>query len=485
MRHKKIRGHHGGANSGIPFTRRSVPLRVLLTLAAIAVPNAALAEGLTFSEAVSRMRANNEAITAAQDEIVQRREEKAAAAGMRYPKVEIEARETFLNDPIKIGVDPIPLQLTVQDDAFTEGQAKASLMLYTGGRITAANNAAAARLDEAGAQARVTEHTLLAELAQRYFGMCLAQRNRVVQALKLEAMRQHEYRARRLMEEGIIARVEHLNAKVALANAQSELDAADSDIAIVAEGLANSVAGAEPVEPLTTLFILDAIDPCETFQDYVEQGHPILDTVAAKRYLAEQGIKAEKGANRPAIYLFGMHELFPDDLTMLDPKWAAGLGFQHTLFDGGQGKHKVLAAKAQRDRVIHLQAKARRDLKSLVLRRYEELQKARSQYISFTETLELSRENLRVRARAFEEGFATSVEVVDAALSHARAHLGRLKAAYDFDLALFQLLDASGRIHDFENYLAKAAPVPEEPFPTTPPLTPVNETQPAEVEPVK
>jgi len=454
---------------------------ILLIVGAVAVPGTAFSDGLTFTEAVSKMREHNEAITAAQDEINQRQEEKAAAAGMRYPHVEVEGRETFLNDPIKIGIDPIPFKLTVQDDVFTEGQVKGSLMLYTGGRITAANNAADARLDEAGAQARVTEHTLLAELAQRYFGLCLAQRNRNVQALKLEAMKQHAYRAQRLMEEGIIARVEHLNAKVALANAESELDAADSDIAIVAEGLANSVASGQSIEPMTTLFMIDAIEPCQTFQDYVDQDHPILDMVAAKRYLAEQGIKAEKGANLPAVYLFGMHELFPDDLTMLDPQWAAGIGFQHTLFDGGQGKHKVQAAKAQRDRVIHLQAKARRDLKSLVLRRYEELEKARSQYRSYTETLELSRENLRVRARAFEEGFATSVEVVDAALSHARAHLGRLKSAYDFDLALFQLLDAAGRIHEYEDYLARSVPVQEEPFPTTPHLKPL-ETQPSAVE---
>ena len=74
-------------------------------------------------------------------------------------------------------------------------------------------------------------------------------------------------------------------------------------------------------------------------------------------------------------------------------------------------------------------------------------------------TLDLTEENLRVRTRAFEEGVATSVEVIDATLSHARAQLGRFKAAYDFDLALFQLLEASGRSAQWPEYVKRAEPV--------------------------
>ncbi len=49
--------------------------------------------------------------------------------------------------------------------------------------------------------------------------------------------------------------------------------------------------------------------------------------------------------------------------------------------------------------------------------------------------------------------------MIDATLSHARAQLGRFKAAYDFDLALFQLLEASGRSDDWQAHVAHAEPV--------------------------
>ena len=277
---------------------------------------------------------------------------------------------------------------------------------------------------------------MVTELAQRYYGLCLAHRNREVLGLKVEAMDRHAYRSKRLMEEGIIARVEFLNAEVALANAKTELEAAERDIAIVTEGLTNIIVASGPVEPTSPLFVVSDVAAREVFQDFVNEDHPIVKMLAAKLDLARQGVKAEQGLDKPLVYLFGMHELIYGDLSTQDPAWAAGVGVQYTLFDGFQGRHKVDAARAVEQKVGHLQQKACRDLKSLVLKRYEEMLKARDQFDSFDTTLELTQENLRVRTRAFEEGMATSIEVVDAALSLARAQLGRFKAAYDFDFAL-------------------------------------------------
>ena len=116
-----------------------------------------------------------------------------------------------------------------------------------------------------------------------------------------------------------------------------------------------------------------------------------------------------------------------------------------------------------------LAQKARRDLRSLVAVRHQEAGKALEQHDAFGETLALAEENLRVRMRAFEEGVATSVEVVDASVSLARARLGRLKAAYDFDTALFGLLEAAGMTDAHGGYIARGEPV-DAPPPSVPPL---------------
>jgi outer membrane protein TolC len=76
---------------------------------------------------------------------------------------------------------------------------------------------------------------------------------------------------------------------------------------------------------------------------------------------------------------------------------------------------------------------------------------------AFGFSLELARENVRVRTRGFEEGVATSLDVVDARLSLARVELGRLAAARDFDVALAELLEAAGQSERYEGLRASAS----------------------------
>ncbi|MFP4502716.1 MAG: TolC family protein [Candidatus Hydrogenedentota bacterium] len=438
-------------------------LSIVLAVMASAGPGLTAQESLTFEQAVNRVRARNEAIKAAHAQVSEADAERKAARGLRYPEVGVVFRHYFLDDPIVIGLDVafLSLDFPVQRDEFWEGQLQFQWPLYTGGRINAANEAAAGQQAEVQADLRQTEHGLITELAERYYGVVLASRAKEVQALKVQVMEAHEKRARRLFDEGIIARIEYLNVQVAVSEARVALEEAQRQVAIVGEALANTVAAAEPPTPVSRLFLLPEIAPLDTFRGMVNASHPVLAKLDAKGDQAEQGVRAAKGELKPTVYAFGQRELVPGHLTMLDPEWAAGVGVEYKLFQGGRRSAKVSAAKAVTERVGHLREKYARDLETLVVKRYQELHQARERYRGLEKTLELTDENLRVRTRAFEEGVATSVEVVDATLSHARAQLGRFKAAFDYDVAFFQLLEASGRSAAWKAHLAHAEPIPE------------------------
>ncbi len=470
-----------------PRTRRTCAAKaalmgLLVALSLLCLP-APAQERLSFGDALQRVQQRNEALMAGHDELRQREAEKAAVSGLKVPKAELDLRTTFLDADVTTPFDPLPIAYKMQNKNFTKAEFSVTWPVYTGGRINAANRAATAKQNEAEAQLRFTGDQLVTELAQRYFGVCLARRAREVTALKVTTMEQQAHRAHRLMDEGIISKAETLNAEVALANAKAELEAAERDVTIASEGLANTMAWNDPVEPATALFLLRGLEAKEYFQDSVDDKHPVLAMLGAKHEQAHQGVRAEQGAGLPTAYVFGMYELLPEGCSVVDPKWAFGFGGQYTLFDGDQVRNKVSAAKAQEERVAHLRQKYQRDLRSLTVKRYEEMEKAREQYDTLDTTLALTAENLRVRTRAFEEGVATSLEVVDATLTHARAQLGRLKAAYDFDTAFFQLLESSGQTGRCQEYLARAIPVPEnDSFPglTDPSLIEPLEKKPAE-----
>jgi outer membrane protein TolC len=68
----------------------------------------------------------------------------------------------------------------------------------------------------------------------------------------------------------------------------------------------------------------------------------------------------------------------------------------------------------------------------------------------------LARENLRLRERGFDEGQATSLDVNDARNALARAETERALAAYDFVVALAELLQASGQARALSEYVQLA-----------------------------
>ncbi|HOV61135.1 MAG TPA: TolC family protein [Candidatus Hydrogenedentes bacterium] len=417
-------------------------------------------EPLSFEQALREMFARHETLLAAVSDVNRAGAERNAVRSLRLPRIDLEAKQTFLDAPIEIGVDPVPVRFTVQDAQFTEGQVTLSWPVYAGGRIRAANRAAEEKVVEVEAELRRTRHSLITELARRYFGLQLAEAAERVARLKAEDLEAHERRAKRLMEEGIIAKVEWLSARVAASQARAEAESAAADVRVAREGLMNMLnRDGDLVAPSTPLFVPEALPEQQAFLERINADHPVIALVAARQRQARAGVEAERGQRKPTIYLFGMHELVPEDLTLLDPRWAAGVGVRQNLFDGGQSRSRETAAKYLEEKATLTRKRLERDLKTLAVKSWEEIQKALRDGQAMAELEELARENLRVRSRAFEEGLATSLEVVDAVVSLQRARLGRIKAAHDADQGLFRLLEAAGLSDDCLEYLKRGKPM--------------------------
>lgn len=437
------------------------------------------ARDLTLPAAFEAFAAANEEIKAASAE-EQRQEHLAAAArGLYLPRVEFEGRYTRIDDPIEFDLNDIrqsildlklfgllplippealpPFELVLQDESFWRAQITATWPVFAGGRISAANRAARARLEESREETRQTRSTLASELVLRYFGLRVAEQVVIVRGQVLQSLEEHARQALRLEQEGLIARAERLHAEVARSEADFQFKAAGRDADLARTALANILATEEPLQPVTPLFMLSDLEPMETFVAACRESHPLIRRIEAKREQAHQALRAERGRWFPEIYLFGLRELYEPDLTLLDPRWAAGAGARWSLFEGGARWHNAEAAKSLEQRVRFLEEKVRRDLATLVQKRYHEALKAREQFETLEATLGLARENLRVRTRAFEVGLATSLDVVDAELSLAQVRLGRLAAAYDFDVALARLLEASGQSERYEEFRARSS----------------------------
>jgi len=428
---------------------------------------------MSFDQALGRLREKNESLKAARVEEEQRKHEKAAAKGLFFPKVQFGVRYTRIDEPIAIDLNDIrtvilglhPLvpgevvpsfEKPVQDDTFRRTNVTASWPIFTGGQILAANRAADAFLEESREKRRYTESTLMSELVRRYFGLRLTRNISTVRKQVMDGMDKHLYQAKKLEENGMIARAERLHAQVAWAESEREYKRAGRNEEIARTVLSNILSSEDAIDPTSHLFLLRKVESLAEFRTRALDNNPILKQLATKKEAAHQAYKKEVGTLFPQVFLFGQHELQRDDLTLLDPEWAVGVGANFTLFEGGARSNRLKAARSVEEKVLYLEQRAKRDIETLVEKKYQELMKAMEQYEALEAALVSAREYLRVRTRSFEEGFATSVDVVDAQLAISRVKIESLAAVYDFDVALAELLEASGESERFETYRARA-----------------------------
>ncbi|SCY47889.1 TolC family protein [Desulfoluna spongiiphila] len=437
---------------------------------------------LTLDEALSSMEAGNDTLAAAREAKAAKEYEKEAAFGLHLPTVAATMRWTRIDEPIEIdlsgihdamsflhGPNPITgspgdprlayvpaFTMPVQNDTFVKGRITASLPLYAGGRIQAANQAASSRVQEAGAQLRATGNRLMRDMVTRYYGLRFAKKVVEVRASYLEGMEQHVSEARQLEAQGMISRSERLHAEVARAEADRLLKRSVRDQAIAETALVNLLAGEEGVHgtihPVSPLFLTRDIEPMDYFVSAALRLNPMLQQIDEKGVQARAGVKAEKGTLLPKVYLFARQELVTDDLTMLEPEWAAGVGMEMSLFEGFSSVNRLRSARVRTSQVAHISAQAKKDIATLTEKLYHEVVAQLEQHDALKTSRALAEEAVRVQTRAFEEGYATSLDVVDARLTLSGVEIEQLQAVYGYDVALARLLETAGLATAFHTY---------------------------------
>ncbi len=424
---------------------------------------------LSFNDAMALLSQRNQRLKAAAETERRSGELRAASRGLRLPRFDATAQWTRIDEPISINLEPVraailglhpevpgelvpAFALDVQDDHFFKAQLEMTWPVYTGGKVSAAIRAADARLEEARQQSRATAQLLGAELVHRYYGLQLAEQALEVRQQVFAGMEEHLYNARRLEEEGMIAHAERLHAEVAHAEALRELKAARHDVDLAAAALRTLLVTENDLHPSSMMFVIHELPALGTVQQRALENNPELGRLDAQQELAREATVVERAAYRPDVALFAVRELHTADLTILEPQWAAGIGVTLSLFDGFSRGHRVAAAQATESILAHLEHGARNDVALIVERHYRRLQKAVEQFDSVNATIALAEESLRVRSLAFREGFATSLDVVDARSSLAGARLTRLAIAHDFITSLADLLATAGQVERLEDY---------------------------------
>ena len=355
----------------------------------------------------------------------------------------------------KLGAQTLSLTLLPQNMSTID--ATLAWPIFTGGKRYFASKIGRSLINAAEINKQQTISEVQTLLVERYFGLRLQKSIQDIREETLKSLEHHYKNAVALEQNGMINRAELLVAQVSKDEAKRELSASNKDVAVTLEALKACIymEEAEDITTTTPLFINQEIPSLEYFQNLMQANNYIIQGLNVKQQMAKQAIKIEEAGYLPNIALMGKQTLYAHQVPKnLLPRTMIGVGFTWNIFDGLAREKKIRQAKINSYTLDLSKDKAKTDLNVGVEKLYTELQKAIDNVNALKSSLELTVELVRIREKAFQEGMATSTEVVDAEVMLSKIKVAYMLAFYEYDVALMNLLSICGAPQEFHDFKA-------------------------------
>ncbi len=452
-----------------------------ITLLFFSISTVSYGQDITFSNALSILYKSNENIKISEENINKKKYNLYIARGLYSPTISLNAGYIHFGDDISMDVDLNPLktslsplaalnpaiaagfpssmnQILQDKDTFLLG-ASAIWPIFTGGQIYSANKAAAYEKDIATYNLTSTKSKLLSQLASLYFGLRLSENIVEIKKEVYETMLDHYNKALKMEKAGVLAKVERMHAEVALSNAERDYKKSIRDAEIAKTALKSILNIDTDIKTTTSLFIIseEYIEPLSFFQEQALSLNSDIKQLEVGTSLAKVGVTNHLSSAFPKVFLFSNANIYGYNKSSLLPDWLVGVGVTYDIFNGFQRLNKVRSAKTSEKIINYKKQRAEKDVKTLIEKQYITLQNAREDYNAIQSSISFTQEYLNARRKAFAQGMATSLDVVDAELALSSAKISAIISAYQFDVALAQLLDTAGIYELFEVYRLKAS----------------------------
>jgi len=432
-------------------------LKLFITILLAVLP---LFSQMSVGDAWMQVKRHSKALSASHDDLKRAKLKQRSAKSLYLPALSVTASYTHLSEPIGIDISdistkvnpiitaiggkaiPSELDFLGQDIALADLQLL--YPLYTGGKIDAAQDIYSSKVDESLAMRHMQKDKLFLKFIKVYYGVVMMESLYRTKKEQRRSLALHYSNAKRLKEQGQISRVELLDAKVKLNSAEIELTKTKQQLEIVKEVLYDMTKRKD--RPKSPLFVSKKMMNEARYSENARENYAAIELLDAKLQQASAAVDIERSAWHPQVLGYANTNLYKGDspLEELAPKWAVGVVVKFDLFSRRDRSSEVEAAQLLHHKVESLKLQAQEDLRIGIKKRYDEMMLYRDEFLSLSASLELAKENYKLRTIAFAEGLSTSLEVVEAQMFLSGARTKRLNAAYNYIQMLSRLCVLSG-----------------------------------------
>jgi outer membrane protein TolC len=328
--------------------------------------------------------------------------------------------------------------------------------LYTGGKIDAAQEIYKAKTKEAKTQFEIQKDEKFLKLIQYYYGVVVAKSLYETIKQSQKALELHYKNAKKLYDNAQIANIELLNAQVKYENAKTQTLKAKHNLEIAQNALKTLTH--QNITPTTALHVIKPPHNALYYMKHSQENAHALTLFNAKQTQANALKEIKQSKWLPEVVGYGNYNLYKDDTILSNsiPQWFAGVMVKFSLLQRSDRSQEIKAAQLLGDKIETLKQETKHNLALLSEKTYKELLNAYEEYTALETSINLAKENAKLRQLSFEEGLGTSQDVVEAQTFLQLIQTKRLNSAYVFIQKLALLAVLSGSREQFFEFLGEA-----------------------------
>ncbi len=308
----------------------------------------------------------------------------------------------------------------------------------------------AAKYNRDGSGAALTEAAQTAKLtATTNYLSLIKSRNKVsVAEQTVRDYEEHLKNANLQYQVGIVSKSDVLATNTRLANAKTALVEA-KNAASLAEAKFNNYVGLPVSTPIVTVDKELTYTPygisLESAKSYgvAHRGAIVQAAMAVKA--AEENVSRADASDIPTVNASARRGMKGSQWSGNDSKdWSVGASLSWNLWDGGQSKANVSAAKAKLEKAKEAYAQTIDTVELQVQEAYLNLKAAEQNIQSTHAAVEAGQEDFRIKTLRYRSGVGTNVDVLDAETALATARNNYVDALYNYNLSMATLEQAMG-----------------------------------------
>jgi len=329
-----------------------------------------------------------------------------------------------------------------------------SLPLFTGGRLISGFKQAKYNLESTKEAVRQSKHVTVFNTKRAFYGFLLAKEFVSVAEEAERVAKENLENVKNMYEVGMASKMDLLRSEVRLTNMLPQIIAARNNLRLAELNL-KTLLGLDLSQPVEVKGAL-TYEPYEpSLEESVANAlgnRPEVKQLNFQRKMAGETLKLSRAGYLPNVAISGTYNFWADKLNFQKNTWssfyAVNLVLTVPIFNGFKESAQIAQSKAM-IREVELNQKALRDAVEFEVRQAVLLLKeAKESLLSQEKNIEQAKESLRITQLNFNEGMATTLDVISAEAAYNQAQTNYSQALYNYVVAVAELDRAMGIGYD-------------------------------------